>query len=108
MGCVMREWSDEVRLGMMRLLSAWSRWSRVPGRPSRSPVRGLWKEEWVFSEGAILTLTPAGLISKLPPAWIGVTASPLFVWGPVIWRNLSSRNSLVTRRVDHKRLRVGK
>lgn len=52
MGCVMREWRDEVRLGMMRLLSA--AWSRVPGRPSRSPVRGRWNDEWVLRDGAIL------------------------------------------------------
>jgi hypothetical protein len=48
-GCVMREWRDEVRLGMMRLLSA----SRVTGRVSRSPVRGRVNEAWVLSEGGM-------------------------------------------------------
>jgi CO dehydrogenase/acetyl-CoA synthase beta subunit len=39
-GWVMREWRDEVRLGMIRLASA----SRVTGRASRSLVRGRVKE----------------------------------------------------------------
>lgn len=50
-GCVMREWRDEVRLGIIKLLSCWS---RVPGR-SPFPVRGRWNDEWVFRDGAILT-----------------------------------------------------
>lgn len=50
-GCVIREWSEDVRLGMMRLLSPWS---RVLGRASRSPVRGLVKDEWALREGAIV------------------------------------------------------
>lgn len=53
MGCVIRECSEEVRLGMIRLLSAWS---RVPGRPSRSPVRGRTNEACVLSEGAIASI----------------------------------------------------
>jgi hypothetical protein len=39
MGWVMRECSDEVRLGIIMAGSA-PAWSRVLGRPSRSPVRG--------------------------------------------------------------------
>lgn len=50
---MIRECSEEVRLGMIRLLSAWS---RVPGRPSRSPVRGRTKEVCVLSEGAIASV----------------------------------------------------
>jgi hypothetical protein len=53
MGWVMRECRDEVRLGMMRLLSPC--WSRVRGRPSRSPVRGRVKEVCAVREGAIST-----------------------------------------------------
>ncbi len=51
MGCVMRECREEVRLGITR---DWSFWSRVPGRPSRSPVRGRTKEVCVLREGAIV------------------------------------------------------
>lgn len=47
-GWVMREWREEVRLGMMRLLSPWS---RVLGR---SLVRGRVNDEWALREGAIL------------------------------------------------------
>ena len=50
-GWVMREWRDDVRLGMTRLLSPWS---RVPGRPS--PVRGRVKDEWAVREGAIVAV----------------------------------------------------
>jgi hypothetical protein len=50
MGWVMREWRDEVLLGMMRLLSA----SRVTGRASRSPVRGRVNDAWVLSEGGMM------------------------------------------------------
>ncbi len=67
---MIREWSDEVRLGMMRLLSCWS---RVPGRPSRSPVRGRWKDEWVFKDGAILSLEAERLRSA-------VSVGVCFVW----------------------------
>jgi len=49
-GCVMREWREEVLLGITRF---WSPWSRVPGRPSRSPVLGRTKEAWLLSEGAM-------------------------------------------------------
>ena len=55
-GCVILEWRDEVRLGMIKALSPWSRVSLVLGRPSRSPVRGLVKEEWALREGGMLTL----------------------------------------------------
>lgn len=47
MGCVILEWRDEVRLGIMRLLSAWS---RVAGR---SLVRGRVKEVCAVREGAM-------------------------------------------------------
>lgn len=47
MGCVMREWREEVRLGMTRELS----WSRVAGR---SRVGGRTKEECSLRDGAIL------------------------------------------------------
>lgn len=50
MGWVMREWSDEVRLGTIMADSA-PPWSRVLGRPSRSPVRGRVNESWVLREG---------------------------------------------------------
>jgi hypothetical protein len=53
----MREWREEVLLGMIRF---WSVWSRVPGRPSRSPVRGRTKEEWLLSDGPIVV--PDGLM----------------------------------------------
>lgn len=53
MGWVMRECSEEVRLGITR---DWSVWSRVPGRPSRSPVRGRTKEVCVLREGAIVVV----------------------------------------------------
>lgn len=46
---MMREWSDEVRLGINRS----GPWSRVLGRPSRSLVRGLVKEGCVLREGAM-------------------------------------------------------
>ena len=52
MGWVIREWRDEVRLGMMRLVSPWS---RVLGRASRSLVRGREKEACVLNEGAIVS-----------------------------------------------------
>jgi hypothetical protein len=50
-GCVIREWREDVLLGMTKF---WSPWSRVPGRPSRSPVLGRTKEAWLLSEGAII------------------------------------------------------
>lgn len=50
-GWVIREWRDEVRLGMIRLVSPWS---RVPGRASRSLVRGREKEGCVLNDGAIV------------------------------------------------------
>ena len=56
MGCVILEWRDEVRLGMIKALSPWSRVSLVLGRPSRSPVRGLVKDEWALREGGMLAL----------------------------------------------------
>ena len=56
-GCVMREWRDDVRLGMMRLLSA----SRVTGRASRSLVLGRVNEACALREGGMLTYSaPAG------------------------------------------------
>lgn len=54
MGWVMREWSDEVRLGTIMADSA-PAWSRVLGRPSRSPVRGRVNEGWVLREGGMVT-----------------------------------------------------
>lgn len=54
---MMRECSDEVRLGMMRF---WSLWSRVTGRASRSLVRGLVKEVWVVREGAMVMMAWCG------------------------------------------------
>ncbi len=78
----MREWREEVRLGMMRLLSAWS---RVPGRPSRSPVRGRWKEEWVFREGAILSFAAVRLYAKLSVGLVSeTTVGPLLIWGTFV------------------------
>ncbi len=50
-GCVIREWSDDVLLGMIKLLSFWS---RVLGRASRSLVRGRVNDVCVLKEGAIL------------------------------------------------------
>lgn len=52
-GCVILECSEEVRLGMKRLLSAWS---RVTGRASRSLVRGRVKEACAVSEGAMFAV----------------------------------------------------
>lgn len=47
---MMREWREEVRLGIIR---EWSPWSRVTGRSrSRSRVDGL-KDAYSLSEGAI-------------------------------------------------------
>jgi hypothetical protein len=51
-GCVIRECREDVLLGMIKF---WSVWSRVPGRPSRSPVLGRTNDEWLFNEGPILT-----------------------------------------------------
>lgn len=55
MGWVMRECSDEVRLGMS-MVSFAALWSRVLGRASRSPVLGRVKEGWVVSEGGMATV----------------------------------------------------
>ena len=52
-GCVIRECREDVLLGMIKF---WSVWSRVPGRPSRSPVLGRTNDEWLFNEGPILTV----------------------------------------------------
>ena len=49
---MIRECRDEVLLGIIRF---WSVWSRVPGRPSRSPVRGRTKEEWLLSDGPMMS-----------------------------------------------------
>jgi hypothetical protein len=54
----MRECREDVLLGMIRF---WSVWSRVPGRPSRSPVRGRTKEEWLLSDGPMM-MVPDGLM----------------------------------------------
>jgi hypothetical protein len=50
-GCVIRECREDVLLGMIKLLSPWS---RVTGRASRSLVRGRVKDDRVVREGAIL------------------------------------------------------
>ena len=52
-GWVILEWRDDVLLGIMRLLSLWS---RVLGRASRSLVRGRVKDVCVLKEGAILLI----------------------------------------------------
>lgn len=57
MGCVILECSDDVRLGMIRLLSPWS---RVVGRASRSLVRGRVKEVCAVSEGAMFAYVTNG------------------------------------------------
>jgi hypothetical protein len=49
----MRECREDVLLGMIRLVSPWS---RVPGRPSRSLVRGRTKEEWLLSDGPMIAV----------------------------------------------------
>ena len=49
----MRECREDVLLGIIRF---WSVWSRVPGRPSRSPVRGRTKEEWLLSDGPMMVV----------------------------------------------------
>ena len=49
----MRECREEVLLGMIRLVSVWS---RVPGRPSRSLVRGRTNEEWLLSDGPMIAV----------------------------------------------------
>jgi hypothetical protein len=65
-GCVMREWRDDVRLGMMRLLSA----SRVTGRASRSLVLGRVKEACGLREGGMLTYSvPAGYRERAKMGW---------------------------------------
>lgn len=48
-GCVMREWRDDVRLGITSELS----WSLVEGR---SRVDGRTKEEWSLNEGAMVNM----------------------------------------------------
>ena len=50
-GCVILEWREDVLLGIIRLLSLWS---RVVGRASRSLVRGRVKDVCVLKEGDIL------------------------------------------------------
>ncbi len=50
-GCVIRECREDVLLGITRF---WSPWSRVAGRPSRSPVLGRTKEAWLLNEGAMI------------------------------------------------------
>lgn len=52
---MIREWRDEVRLGMIRLLS---RLSRVTGR---SPVFGRVKDEGAASEGAMIAAVCSSL-----------------------------------------------
>ena len=47
------EWREDVLLGIIRLLSLWS---RVLGRASRSLVRGRVKDVCVLNEGAILLI----------------------------------------------------
>src|SRR3954470_15358214 len=60
MGWVMRECSEEVLLGTIKF---WSFWSRVPGRASRSLVRGRTKEEWLLSDGLMVAESgSAGLV----------------------------------------------
>ena len=59
-GCVMREWRDEVLLGMINELSAWS---RVEGR---SRVDGRMKMEWSLMEGAM-----AGVTLVVESRWCG-------------------------------------
>lgn len=51
-GCVMREWREDVRLGTIPTSTCWS---RVPGRVF-SRVAGLTKELWSRSEGAMATV----------------------------------------------------
>ena len=58
----MRECKEEVLLGTIRFPSCWS---RVPGRPSRSPVRGRTKEEWLLSEGGMVADSDEIGLSKL-------------------------------------------
>jgi hypothetical protein len=67
-GCVMRECSEEVRLGISRFWSG--PWSRVLGLPSRSLVRGRVKEEWVFNEGGIMAVVKRIGPSYLSSNWV--------------------------------------
>ncbi len=65
MGWVMREWRDEVLLGMT---SEWSMCSLVEGRSPRSLVEGRIKDEWSRSDGILLVLLwlnrPFGILGR--------------------------------------------
>lgn len=78
-GWVMRECRDDVRLGMTRLLSPWS---RVLGRPS--PVRGRVKDEWAVRDGAMVAVEIVVVIgirfeggNSSKPVQLGVLALPI-------------------------------